>query len=241
MLFDSLKDKTNIRIYSVDSNCVELIKIAKMLNKTPTKRAFPCLPALFNTILILGVCGTLICSCKKGEDDPILTLNSRKARMVGEWRFTKGELVIGTTDVSTFTRYNEVFVFNSSSYELTSSGQSTAVKSKGSFILSLKITKEGGFTVEEIFDGKILQASGTWDFNSGVSNKKAKSEVNFNLSTLTSGVTGGYHLWNQSSTSFTYKIRELRSERLVLEIDRLIFEESSGPKQSFKGTFEFVQ
>ncbi|MBD3637073.1 MAG: hypothetical protein HUJ25_06970 [Crocinitomicaceae bacterium] len=38
-----------------------------------------------NFFLLCFVCGTLTTSCKKGENDPFLSIYSRKARMHGEW------------------------------------------------------------------------------------------------------------------------------------------------------------
>lgn len=194
--------------------------------------------ALLFLLFVIIISGS---SCKKGEDDPFISLNSRKARLQGDWRFVSGDLVIGTTDINSWTRYNEVYVFTGSGYEMTSTGTVNAVVSKGTFILSLRINKEGHFSVEEIFDGKVFEAEGNWDFNSGVSDKKSKSEVSFEITNVSKGVSGGYHLLNQSSTNFSYKIKELRSDRLVLEIDKLIYQDMKGPKQTFYGEFVFVQ
>lgn len=191
--------------------------------------------------------GLLLClvlfvsTCKKGEDDPFVSLKTRKARMEGDWRFVSGKLVIGTTDLSSWARYNEVYEFTGSGYEVTSTGAVNAVVSKGTFILGLSIDKDGHFSGEEIFDGKIFQAEGNWDFNSGISSKKSKSEINFTITNVSKGVSGGYHLFNQSSTNFSYSIKELRSNRLVLKIDKLIYEDINGAKQTFYGEFVFVQ
>jgi hypothetical protein len=191
--------------------------------------------------VLLFLLALFVSTCKKGEDDPLFSLSSRKARMEGEWRFVSGDLVIGTTDLKNWTRYNEVFVFKGSGYEMTQTGAINPIVSKGTFILSLTIKKDGHFSVEEIFDGKILEAEGNWDFNTGIGSEKSKSEISFEITNVSKGVTGGYHLLNQSGTKFSYKIKELRNKRLVLKIDRLIYEDINGPKQTFYGEFVFVQ
>ena len=191
--------------------------------------------------VLLFLLALFVSTCKKGEDDPLFSLSSRKARMEGEWRFVSGDLVIGATDLKNWTRYNEVYVFKGSGYEKTATGVSHPIVSKGTFILSLSIKKDGHFSLEEIFDGKTLLADGNWDFNSGVSSKKGKSEVSFEITNVSKGVSGGYHLLNQSSVNFSYKIKELRSKRLVLKIEKLVYEDSNGPRETFQGEFVFIQ
>ncbi|MDD4575741.1 MAG: hypothetical protein PHI36_04870, partial [Bacteroidales bacterium] len=39
-------------------------------------------------LLLLAVFATTFSACKKGEDDPALSLRSRKARVAGEWKMT---------------------------------------------------------------------------------------------------------------------------------------------------------
>lgn len=41
-------------------------------------------------IVLIMFCSAILFSCKKGENDPFLSLRSRKARIVGEWKLQKG-------------------------------------------------------------------------------------------------------------------------------------------------------
>lgn len=41
---------------------------------------------LFKTLIAVAVVSTVVTSCKKGDDDPALSLRSRKARFAGEWK-----------------------------------------------------------------------------------------------------------------------------------------------------------
>lgn len=40
---------------------------------------------LFKTFIAVAIVSVTVQSCKKGEDDPALSLSSRKARFAGEW------------------------------------------------------------------------------------------------------------------------------------------------------------
>jgi len=45
------------------------------------------------SMLLIGAT-VILNSCKKGEDDPFITLHSRKARLTGEWKLTEMSLAI---------------------------------------------------------------------------------------------------------------------------------------------------
>jgi hypothetical protein len=49
---------------------------------------------LFGTILSFN-------SCKKGENDPFLSLSSRKARLIGEWKLTSATWTTNSVNIST--------------------------------------------------------------------------------------------------------------------------------------------
>lgn len=46
--------------------------------------------------ILLGILGLLVShiGCKKGENDPTLSLRSRKARLVGKWVFEEGSMTL---------------------------------------------------------------------------------------------------------------------------------------------------
>ncbi len=53
-------------------------------------------------VLLAGIIiGSLVLEgCKKGENDPFLTLSSRRARLAGDWKMTKLEMTQTSTDAS---------------------------------------------------------------------------------------------------------------------------------------------
>jgi hypothetical protein len=63
-------------------------------------------------ILLLVVIATSVFSCKKGENDPSISLHSRKARVVGEWTLKSGSITYnGTTTTYPLANYTETIEF----------------------------------------------------------------------------------------------------------------------------------
>jgi hypothetical protein len=80
-------------------------------------------------------------SCKKGENDPFLSLHSRKARVVGEWKLTSGLIILnGDTTTYPLANYSETMEFKGDhTYKITVVlGSNTSVES-GSWTFSSKV------------------------------------------------------------------------------------------------------
>ena len=98
---------------------------------------------------------TAITGCKKGENDPFLSLKSRKARISGEWKLTDGIVTQINSDgvntdtyVTTFTETTATVDGNSISYTQT-----------------LTIDKDGTYEVVIVEDGDTYTISGNWYFS----------------------------------------------------------------------------
>ena len=44
---------------------------------------------IIKNFIVFALLSVTILACKKGENDPFLSLSSRKARLAGEWKLTK--------------------------------------------------------------------------------------------------------------------------------------------------------
>lgn len=105
--------------------------------------------------LIAIVVLTTIAGCKKGENDPFLSLKSRKARISGEWKLSEGTLVNTSTD-NGFTE-SEITTYNG-----------TSVSYDGdiyAYTETLTIDKEGTFEVKIVEDGEAYTVRGNWFFS----------------------------------------------------------------------------
>lgn len=172
-----------------------------------------------SALAVLAACILLFSTCKKGKDDPAISLLSRKARLAGEWQITRGSVSITYPNPALNTVYNEYYAFDGTNVtiNMTESGQiPTIYISK--YLLTLNIKKDGTFTLTETAGVSKLSASGTWNFTSGVGKAKNKDGVIFKITDLASGKSSA-HLFSQSHLEFSYKINELRNKKLVLEGD----------------------
>jgi hypothetical protein len=149
-------------------------------------------------------------TCKKGPDDPFISLRSRTARLAGEW-----QLQSGTASYTSHNSVNESFTFDGVQLHANITAQNVIYI--GSYILNLSILKNGTFTMNELIAGNTLNAQGTWSFNSGIGDDKKKEDVAFFIDKVNKGTTADEHLFNRSNTQFFYKLTELRNKKLVMQ------------------------
>lgn len=186
----------------------------------------------FRLILVL-VTVLFFTSCRKGEDDPSVSVRTRKARLAGEWRLESGK--------SSYTEgaYNRSYVFDGNNVTLQLSSLN-AIYYTGKYTLSLIIKKDGKFSFKENIAGQVLEAEGTWNFNSGVGKEKNKESVVFFIENVVKGYTD-YGIFNRWSTTFAYKIKELRNKRLVIYSQGKIYSETKSDYATLTTDYVFYQ
>lgn len=110
-------------------------------------------------------------SCKKGENDPFLSLRSRKGRVAGDWKITAGS----GTDVSGST--TTTWTYDGATYTQTSGSNSTST----SMTMEYSFDKAGTWTGTTVTTGtgfsQTVTSSGTWNFTGGVGDVKNKSQI----------------------------------------------------------------
>jgi hypothetical protein len=191
-------------------------------------------------LLLLLIIVSILSSCKKGADDPKISLRSRKARLAGEWRMKQGNAAI-TYDETGSTPYAQGFVFDGSSCKAsqTYAGSSPAVYSFA-YILNLNIKKDGSFVLTENYGGKTLKANGTWDFLKGVGEMKSKEEVIFRIESVDTDETVG-HVFNLQGTTFTYRLLGLKNKELKMEAGTSEYLAANGNHFSYSVSYDFIQ
>jgi hypothetical protein len=90
-------------------------------------------------LLIAALAMPAFQSCKKGENDPGISLKSRKSRLVGEWTITKGKVT--QTSGGTIATYT----YDNGTLTYTSGGTS----STGTYTFEYSILKDGKYTSKE--------------------------------------------------------------------------------------------
>src|SRR5690349_13548285 len=102
---------------------------------------------MIKKLTISLLCLFIFSTCKKGEDDPAFTLQSRKNRLAGGWHLESGKLSETVNDHSNNIVYTRVFSFASNKYEALDMPEDTLYK--GEFILNVNIDKHGKFDFSE--------------------------------------------------------------------------------------------
>ena len=176
---------------------------------------------------------TILSSCKKGANDPFLSLHSRKARVAGDWTLKKAD---GTSTSGTSTTTSS---FDGTTLTETSAGVST----KSTYSLKYKFDKKGTYTSTLIIDTDTWDETGTWNFTSGIGKDKNKDHII--IKTLTST-----HKYGSTTTTSTYTgddagtfgfyLDELKNKTMVWKYDGSSTY-SSGSKSSDMMTYTFAQ
>ncbi len=175
-------------------------------------------------LLIVTVISVTFSGCKKGEDDPFLSLRSRKARVVGDWKVISYKYTdvsvsptLGTTTYTT--------VMNGSTYTTTQTDVSGTTTSTGTWTSEYKFDKKGEFTWTDNRDADLYSVSGTWNFTSGVGELKNKSQLTLYGQSITGG--GNSSTYTGNYVDIAYDIQELRNKKMVW-VMKISNTESSG-------------
>ncbi len=169
-------------------------------------------------IAIIGIAVMLpaLQSCKKGENDPAISLKSRTARLSGEWTVSKASIISTSGGVTTTTTYN------GSTVTITYSDGSTG--STGTFTWTFSIDKNGTYTEEisETYTGitESRKTEGAWNWADGNKDAeiKAKEMVLFHQTKNT--YTSGSSTTVYSYTGLNYDgwmVDKLSSKEVVLK------------------------
>jgi hypothetical protein len=162
--------------------------------------------------------------CKKGPNDPFISLLSRKARMTGEWKTTKGEgkEVNGPTTTT--------WTYDGAVYSETQTTGSSSTTSTNNITMNTTFEKDGTFkrvTVETqttpFSYTETITETGTWNFTGKIGEDKNKDHVVMKtLSTSSVYVAGSSTV--SSSTSYTgddaptmlYFLDQLKNKEIIM-------------------------
>jgi len=134
----------------------------------------------FFAILILVILAIpMFNSCKKGADDPFISLRSRSGRLKGIWNLTSGTETY-TSGSSTYTE-----TYTESMVTVSYSGASQTY----THTESIEFDKANAFKSTVMHDGSITTCDGFWAFMDGYGDVKNSECVVIRLSSQTSGGT----------------------------------------------------
>lgn len=183
--------------------------------------------------VVLGAVLTGSLGCKKGEDDPALSLRSRKARLTGEWKVSSSnevatytsEMGLTSTATTTFDGTTETTDYVATGFESHSTRQVT---------MDLTFEKDGTYKMmrTEVEAGETYSETteGNWAFigkskKAGLKNKEAVA-----LSLTKYSDSDGYNeTLDGSFLNFqTLIISQLKNKEIVVSYDESSTESSFG-------------
>lgn len=115
-------------------------------------------------IASLAITAGLTTSCKKGENDPFLSLSSRKARLTGEWTVSSSYSKSTNTSGSNTTINVNDFNGSTNTYTYTFNGASTSNTENKT--IEFTINRDGSFTkiTTNTTDEEKYEETGIWTF-----------------------------------------------------------------------------
>ncbi len=190
-------------------------------------------------VVIITTISLFFNSCKKGAEDPLISLRSRKARMAGDWKVVK--LISSSTSKNSSTTYitNSTLEngVNSSTSSNTTNGITTTTQESYNETITMSFKKDGTFTTTDnvvYTDGsgftQNVVGSGVWDFMNGVGDAKKKEYISITyLSYNSTSNQNGNFSYNSTkeNTAYLYQIVGLKNKSLHL-VSESNYNSSSG-------------
>lgn len=149
----------------------------------------------------LFIVSLMLNSCKKGEEDPWISIHSRDARITGTWKLVEWN---GKSEVFQDNAWSrEDYAFSNGDLKIYSSG-TKPIWTLGTGTMSYTITIEKGGVVSQEFETSVesLQTSGYWRW---VNNNKKKSMLETEEFAL-----------NLISNRKVFEIKKLSNKEMIL-------------------------
>lgn len=162
--------------------------------------------------------------CKKGPNDPFISLLSRKARMTGEWKTTKGEGKEVQGNTTTTWTYDGAIYKETQTTGSNSSTTSTNITYETSFEKDGTFKRVTTTTVTSPIAGSEVETeTGTWNFTGGVGEDKGKDHIVMKILSYNDVITVGSSS-TSSTTTYTgddapteiYFLDQLKNKEIVI-------------------------
>lgn len=155
--------------------------------------------------------------CRKGEDDPFLSLRSRTKRLCGDWTMTEFREY----------HYDGSDSAHSDMYEVSMKDGQGSVLYKGnvmenfSFNETWKFEKDGNYQIESLINGAKINQQGVWtwsekDKNSGYRKKEC---IYLTIKKYSSGTTIVEYSGRTMSSSYIMALRCISNKVMIFKTD----------------------
>ena len=210
----------------------------------------------FFRIALLVIVGGLVMAssgCKKGENDPSISLRSRTARLAGEWNLSAKDYK--ESSVSDNSSTTETVTYDGSILTTVTvrkykdwTGKDTTVTNTetDSYTEKLTINKDGSFEKEIIYGKTKTNIEGNWMWMDGNSEQELKNKQAIVLSITKytyvdeDGETSYYNESGKSNFSSMIVIDRLANKEMVFLYDTK-YSDDGGSSSTKSGTATYIQ
>jgi hypothetical protein len=174
-------------------------------------------------------------SCKKGENDPFLSLRTRRARITGEWTMTgmtsTTVQTLGSSSSTTSRTYSDGT--ETSTYTYTGGSMTTT----DHYTIVNTFRKDGTYTEVYTTDSDVTTIEGTWMFLNKSKEDKLKNKEAILLTNTKTTSSGGTTTVNDLSGQ-VFVIDELRNKKMVWTTEYGQSDGGGSETNSYKMTFK---
>ena len=183
-------------------------------------------------------------SCKKGENDPFLSLKSRKSRMAGEWDITKMTRI--ESGLWTGVAYTNTYVIENGVSTSTFAAGGNSTSSTGTVSnYSFNILKDGSYSNTMTYDNgsgdETQNDEGSWMFIGKNKNEDLKNKEGIMFTTSSSSTTSSGSTSTNTYTGLTdgniMLIDQLKSKEIIVKGE---FSETPAGGSTTTTTYEYI-
>jgi len=145
-------------------------------------------------------------SCKKGEEDPFLSLKSRNSRLKGEWVLKSGEIV-----------YTNPSGSNTTTYDGANKTVSGLVPYTEAYTESMTFEKDGIFSGITIEDGETITYEGTWAWLNKNKENETKNKEILTLCFTKYVEDGDTETYTGVEVDYTLQLQKLSSKEMIIK------------------------
>lgn len=168
------------------------------------------------TVFVLSFTG-----CKKGENDPFLSLKSRKARLAGEWKVSSREQTYSYTSTGVWGTSNSYTSTYNGSIEVENGiNNGISYSTEDQYTTDFVFEKDGTYTTTVTFPDGSAVIKGNWAFLG--KSKKAELKNKEAIALTTTSETYYGETTTTSGTFFPFNvliIDQLKSKEIVFTFD----------------------
>lgn len=203
-------------------------------------------------IATIALVGGSMTSCKKGENDPFLSLRSRKARLTGTWTISAGEMTTTTsfggtsaTQTTTYTATDRTVVAGGITTVYTVAENSVTIESDGTYattntetLSTVDGTSVPGTTAVTV------TGAGNWAFMGKNKDAEVKNKEAIILNATAAGQQDASHNHTETFTGLSdgivWVIDQLKNKEMIITVN-YGWSDDEGDSQTTTGTTTWTQ